>query len=200
MKKTWLIIKREYLSRVRKKTFILSTILTPLLFAAVIGIVIFITVKNVSHENVAVVDPKGYLKSNLENSKIVSYHFVTDTDTSNFVQKGYSAVLIAPNTGVNNTSNFKLITEKSMNRFANDQIERDISQSLENNLISQELKVDPKRIDSLKERADAVSIDSEKRGDGGKLNKSSFNVANGIGYLTAFLIYITLFIYGAMVK
>jgi ABC-2 type transport system permease protein len=33
MNKTWLIIKREYLSRVRKKTFILSTILTPLLFA-----------------------------------------------------------------------------------------------------------------------------------------------------------------------
>ncbi|HUP14085.1 MAG TPA: ABC transporter permease, partial [Niastella sp.] len=97
------------------------------------------------------------------------------------------------------TENFKLITEKSMNRFANDQIEKDISTALENNLISQELKIDPKRIDSLKERADAVSIDTEKRGEGGKLAKSSFNIANGIGYVTAFLIYITLFIYGAMV-
>src|SRR6476469_9284425 len=199
MHKVLLIIKREYLSRVRKKTFILSTILTPLLFAVVISTVIFITVKNVSHQNVAVVDPNGYLKSNLESSKIVSYQFVPDVDTSNFVQKGYSAILIAPHTGVNQTSNFKLITEKSMNRFANDQIEKDISQSLENNLISQELKVDPKRIDSLKARADAVSIDAEKRGEGGTLNKSSFNMANGIGYFTAFLIYITLFIYGAMV-
>ncbi|HUQ96614.1 MAG TPA: ABC transporter permease [Chitinophagaceae bacterium] len=199
MNKVGLIIKREYLSRVRKKTFILSTILTPLLFALVIGTVIYITVKNVSHENVAVVDPSGYLKSNLENSKNVTYHFVTDTDTSNFVRKGYSAVLLAPHTGVNTTANFKLITEKSMNRFANDQIDRDISRSLENNLISQELKIDPRRIDSLKEQASAISIDSEKRGEGGKLNKSSFSVANGIGYLTAFLIYITLFIYGAMV-
>ena len=47
MNKTWLIIKREYLSRVRKKTFILSTILTPLLFAALIAAVVFITVSNV---------------------------------------------------------------------------------------------------------------------------------------------------------
>jgi ABC-2 type transport system permease protein len=199
MNKVGLIIKREYLSRVRKKTFILSTILTPLLFALVIGLVIFITVKNVSHENVAVVDPNGYLKANLEDSKVVSYHFVADIDTSNFAKKGYSAILIAPRTGVNHTDNFKLISEKSMNRFANDQIEHDISRSLENNLISQELKIDPKRIDSLKEQADAISIDSEKRGEGGKLARSSFNVANGIGYFTAFLIYITLFIYGAMV-
>lgn len=199
MNKIPLIIKREYLSRVRKKTFILSTILTPLLFALVIGVVVFITVKNISHEKVAVVDPNGYLKSNLESSKIVSYTFATGVDTANFAAKGYSAILLAPQTGANQTSNFKLITEKSMNRFANDQIEKDISRSLENNLISQELKIDPKRIDSLKEKASAVSIDSEKRGEGGTLNKSSFNVANGIGYATGFLIYITLFIYGAMV-
>src|SRR6476619_5312725 len=130
MHKTLLLLKREYLSRVRKKTFILSTILTPLLFAGVISTVIYITVKNVSHENVAVADPSGYLKSNLESSKIVSYHFVQDVDTSNFVQKGYSAILIAPHTGVNQTDNFKLISAKSMNRFANDQIEKDVSQSL----------------------------------------------------------------------
>jgi ABC-2 type transport system permease protein len=199
MNKTSLIIKREYLSRVRKKTFIISTILTPLLFAGVIGVITFITIKNISHENIAVVDPDGYLKSNLENSKVVTYHFTKDTDTSNFVRKGYSAILLAPKTGVNQTENFKLITERSMSRFANDRIERDISQTLENNLISQELKIDPKRIDSLKERADAISVDSEKRGEGGQLSRSSFNIANGIGYATAFLIYITLFVYGTMV-
>ena len=199
MNKTALIIKREYLSRVRKKTFILSTILTPLLFVGIFAVVIFITIKNVSNEKIAVVDPAGYLKSNLENSKSVTYDFASGVDTSNFVQKGYSAILIAPKTGVNQTGNFKLITEKSMSRVANDRIERDISRSLEANMISEELKIDPRRIDSLKERAGAISVDSEKRGEGGELNKSSFNIANGIGYATGFLIYITLFVYGAMV-
>lgn len=199
MNKIWLIIKREYLSRVRKKTFILTTILTPLLFIGIIGVVTYITIKNISHENVAVVDPSGYLKSNLENSKAVSYSFVPNIDTGNFTAKGYSAVLIAPNTGTNNTRNFKLVTEKSLSRFANTRIEKDISRALENNMISQELKVDPKRIDSIKSRAEEVQIDASKRGDDGKTKRSSFDLASSIGYVTAFLIYITLFIYGVMV-
>ena len=199
MNKIWLIIKREYLTRVRKKTFILTTILTPLLFAGIFAVVIFITIKNVSNEKVAVVDSGGYLKSSLESSKTVTYEFVPDVDTSNFIAKGYSAVLFAPQTGINQTSNFKLITEKSLNRIANTKIERDISRALENNMISQELKIDPKQIDSIKSRAENISIETSKKGEGGKLESSSFDVANGIGYITGFLIYITLFIYGTMV-
>ena len=199
MNKIWLIIQREYLSRVRKKTFILTTILAPLLFVGVFGAIIFITIKSVTHEKIAVVDPGGYLKSSLESSKSVTYDFVSSIDTGNFVQQGYSAILFAPNAGINNTANFKLITQKSLNRNANSKIERDISQALENNMISQELKIDPKRIDSIKSRADAIELMSEKKGEGGKLQTSNFNAANGLGYITGFLIYITLFIYGSMV-
>jgi ABC-2 type transport system permease protein len=199
MNKIWLIIQREYLSRVRKKTFILTTILVPLGFVAVMGIIIFITVKNISHEKVAVVDPSGYLKSSLESGEMVTYDFSAGVDTGNFVQKGYSAILYAPNSGINQTSNFKIVTEKSLNRIANSKIEKDISQALENNMISQELKIDPKRIDDIKDRADAVQLQSEKKGQGGELKSSDFNAAHGLGYVTAFLIYITLLIYGTMV-
>ena len=66
MSKVGLIIKREYLSRVRKKTFILTTILTPLLFIGMIAAVVAITVNNVSKEKVAVVDEQGILKNQLE--------------------------------------------------------------------------------------------------------------------------------------
>lgn len=199
MNKIWLIIQREYLSRVRKKTFILTTILVPLGFVAMMGVIIFITVKNISHEKVAVVDPSGYLKSSLESGEMITYDFSVGVDTGNFVQKGFSAILYAPNSGINQTPNFKIITEKSLSRIANSKIEKDISQALENNMISQELKVDPRRIDSIKNRADAVRLQSEKKGEGGQLKSSNFNVANGLGYVTAFLIYITLLVYGTMV-
>ena len=46
MNKTWLIIKREYLTRVRNRTFIISTFLTPLFFVGFIGAVIFMTPKD----------------------------------------------------------------------------------------------------------------------------------------------------------
>jgi len=46
MNKTWLIIKREYLTRVRSRTFLLSTILTPLFFAGLIFTVSYLTARN----------------------------------------------------------------------------------------------------------------------------------------------------------
>jgi len=199
MSKTWIIIKREYSSRVRKKTFILSTLLTPILFAGVIAAIAIITIKNIREEKIAVVDANGLLKSNLENSKSVTYDFSAGTDTSNFAAKGYSAILLAPKTGINQTDNFKIITEKSLSRFADDRIRKDINRALENNMISQELKVDPKRIDSIKNRAETISISTTKRGEDGNMKESNLGVASAIGYVTAFLIYITLFIYGVMV-
>jgi ABC-2 type transport system permease protein len=199
MNKTLLIIKREYLSRVRKKTFILSTILTPLLFVGVIAAVVAITVNNVTNEKVAVVDPNGIFKYSLQNSELVTYDFRTDIDTSNFFAKGYSAVLLAPNSGLNRSSNFKIVSQKSLSRFANDRIHDDISKALENNLISQQLKIDPLLIDSLKNEAHHVGIEAVKKDESGNLSNSNFDVASGIGYVTAFLIYITLFIYGVMV-
>ena len=42
MNKTWLIIKREYITRVRNKTFIISTFLTPLFFVGLIAAIIYI--------------------------------------------------------------------------------------------------------------------------------------------------------------
>src|SRR5215203_151531 len=199
MSKVRLIIKREYLSRVRKKTFILTTILTPLLFIGMIAAVVFITEKNIRNEKLAVVDTQGILKSNLQDSKSVSYDFRNDVDTSNFKSKGFTAILFAPHSGINQTTNFKLISEKSLNRKANDRIDKDISHALESNMISQELKIDPVLIDSIKSRANEVKIEAVKKDELGKLTTSNFDIASGIGYLTGFLIYITLFIYGVMV-
>jgi ABC-2 type transport system permease protein len=199
MNKTWLIVKREYLSRVRKKTFILSTILMPLAFVGVIGAVILITIKNIRNEKIAVVDPSGILKSNLEASKTVTYDFRTDVDTSNFAAKGFSGILYPPYTAINQTPNFKIVTEKSLSRFANDRIEKDITQALESNIIADSLKIDPRRIDNLKKRAELISVESVKKEELGKATASNFNVASSIGYVTAFLIYITLIIYGVMV-
>lgn len=197
--KVALIIKREYLSRVRKKTFILTTILTPLLFIGMIAAVVFITVKNIRNEKVAVVDAQGILKTNLKNSESVSYEFRNDTDTSNFKTKGFTAILFAPHSGINQSDNFKLVSEKSLNRMTNSRIDKDISRALESNMISQELKIDPLLIDSIKSRANEVKIDAVKKDELGKLTSSNFELASGIGYFTAFLIYITLFIYGVMV-
>ncbi len=199
MNKTWIIIKREYLSRVRKKTFLLTTLLTPLVFVGVIAAITVITIKGIREEKIAVVDENGILKNNIESTKTVIYNFTTDVDTSNFTDRGYSAILFAPHSGLNKTPNFNIITEKSLSNMADSRIRKDINRALENNMISQELKVDPKRIDSIKNRAETVTINSSKRGEDGGIKESNMGIAMAIGYVSGFLIYITLFVYGVMV-
>src|SRR5215203_1515981 len=99
MNKILLIIQREYLTRVRNKTFILSTILTPLLIAGLITAVTVISVKNMEHEKIAVIDSEGLFKNNLENTKTITFEFPAGVDSNNYTAKGYSAVLYPPSPG-----------------------------------------------------------------------------------------------------
>ncbi len=121
-----------------------------------------------------------------------------DVDTTNFSSKGFAGVLYPPKTRFNQSDSIKLITEKNFGLAPRSDIERQISRALENNLISAELKIDPKKIDSIKEEANKVPFGDEVRA-GSTLKRGNSGVAYGVGYASAFLIYITLFIYGAMV-
>ena len=113
MNKTWLIIKREYLTRVRNRTFILSTFLTPIFFAALIGIIVFITIKNTDKEKVAVIDNSGVFKNETDSVKSIKLILNPVADTNNYEKKGYSAILFAPHAGINNTDKWRLYSRKS---------------------------------------------------------------------------------------
>jgi ABC-2 type transport system permease protein len=60
MNKILLIIKREYLTRVRKRTFIISTILFPLLYLGLIFGTSYIAATSGTDLHVAVIDSSGY--------------------------------------------------------------------------------------------------------------------------------------------
>src|SRR5450432_3532560 len=108
MNKTWLIIKREYLTRVRNKTFILSTFLTPLFFAGLIGVIVFITIKNTDKEKVAIIDNTGVFKKPVDSIKAIKLDLNPAVDTNNFEKKGYTAILFAPHAGINNSAEWSL--------------------------------------------------------------------------------------------
>ncbi|MFN7330766.1 MAG: ABC transporter permease, partial [Bacteroidota bacterium] len=62
MNKVWLIIQREFLNRVQKKSFLITTILVPLIFPAIIGVLVYIMKKEADSakaDNVQVVDESG---------------------------------------------------------------------------------------------------------------------------------------------
>jgi ABC-2 type transport system permease protein len=76
MNKTWLIFRREYLTRVQKKSFLIATIMVPLIFPAILAIMVYAFIKQeegAGKETIQVFDETG--KMNLEEDG--RYKFVT---------------------------------------------------------------------------------------------------------------------------
>ena len=199
MNKTWLIIKREYLSRVQKKTFLISTFLTPLLLVGIFALVIMLTVKNIKTEKIAVADREGILKPYLESRKNLEFQFLENADTS-LLGKEYSAVLLAPGNSINKTTDkFEIYTRKNLSIIAEESIQRQINQAVETRLVTQSGGMSKAMYDSLRKEAKQVGLDTKVLGDGAEVKQGNAGVAYGVGYGAGFLIYITLFLYGTMV-
>ena len=195
MNKILLIIQREYLTRVRNKMFILSTILTPLLFAALITTVTVISIKNVDHEKVAVIDKGNLLNGHLENTKAVTFAFPAGADSNNYIAKGYSAILYTPST---DNSGYRLISKKQFGMIAEGDVEEKINQSAENNLLKSKYNIDVQELEAVRKKAGAAHLDQTYK-EGSEVKKGNSGLAYGIGYGSGILIYITLLIYGTMV-
>ena len=101
MNKILLIIQREYLSRVKKKSFILMTILVPVLFIGMIALIAFIAVKQGDFgdkKKIEVADESGRFFSKLKNDNTVTYTAAKDLATakSSFIKDGYDYLLYIP--------------------------------------------------------------------------------------------------------
>ena len=69
-----LIIKREYLTKVKNKAFLIMTILSPLIFIALIAVVAYLSqLNNDSQRHISVLDESGYLTDVFKDSKEIKY-------------------------------------------------------------------------------------------------------------------------------
>lgn len=96
--KIGIIIRREYLAKVRKKSFLITTFIVPVLFAAlcILPSVLMLATKEES-KKVAVIDRSGIVMGTLEDNATVTYTDCSDMDLdyvkSNLENLGYDAVL-----------------------------------------------------------------------------------------------------------
>ena len=74
MDKLWLIIKREYLTRVTRRSFIIATLLTPLAFALFFVVVSLIfSYQSDDKKKIAIIDEGGILSGTLKDGKNVFF-------------------------------------------------------------------------------------------------------------------------------
>ena len=80
-KKLGIIIEREYLNKVKKKSFLLTTFGVPILFAAMYAVMIFIMLRTEGDsKRIAVIDNSGIVMEKLENTKQLTFIQLSETD------------------------------------------------------------------------------------------------------------------------
>jgi len=197
MNKTWIIIKREYLTRVKKRTFLLSTFLFPVVLMLFIAGSVFFAVQSRKMHRVAVANDPGYFKSNLESdSSIVIFDFSQGVDSNNYEKKGYDGILYLAK---DSSRSYKLISKKSFGLGANSFVRSQINKAIEHHEL-EERGISKKTLDSIYSNADnAVSLEERVKKEDGQSEQTNAGLAYGIGFGSGILIYITMFIFGAMV-
>jgi ABC-2 type transport system permease protein len=198
MSKIGIIIQREYFTRVRNKTFILSTFLLPIMMILFVLGSVFFAVRSREKQKVAVVNDPGYFSQNLKSdSSHVSFDFTPGVDSLNYMQKGYDGVLYLPTDP--GKTNYELRSKKQFGLEAKGYIEKQLNKAIENHLL-QERGIEKQTLDSISKASDkAVKLNNKVSDGEGKSKQANAGLAYGIGFGSGILIYITMFIFGAMV-
>ncbi len=198
MSKIGIIIQREYLTRVRNKTFILSTFLLPIMMILFIIGSVFFAIRSRERQKVAVVNDPGYFMVNMKSdSSLVIFDFTPGIDSSNYEKKGFDAILYLPTDSTN--KKHELLSKKQIGLEPKGYIERQLNKAMENHLL-QERGIEKAVLDSISRVSDnAVELNNIVREKSGKSKQTNAGLAYGIGFGSGILIYITMFIFGAMV-
>lgn len=202
MNKLWLIIKREYLTRVTRRSFILATLLTPLGFALFFVVVsVIFGYESDDGRRVAVVDKTKVLQGALKDEKNLFFKF-TDLELdflrTNLDSLGFDAVLEVPP-----------IEDVMSNRYtlyyyAEDAPTLDIEVLIKDRVREavreyklEALNLERRQLEALDTR---IEIDPEPLEEGGA-DSTTLTSAIGaaLGMIMGFIMYIVVFVYGAMV-
>lgn len=198
MNKIWLIIQREFLNRVQKKSFLVATILLPLIFPAIMGVLVYVSVqqkKNAEKEVVQFIDESGIFSP--DSSKFIFHKTVGPLEEAKkeFQKSKDFALLYVPQIDIRNPEGIQLYTKVNISPSDEGEIERMLETRIKEMKL-QRLHIDKKVLDSLKTD---VSIKSTTLGDDGKEETSNSKVLLGVGVVAGIMMYMFIFIYGAQI-
>lgn len=196
----WIITAREYLSRVKKRSFIIMTLLTPLLIAGFYGLIIWVSVsqtKGSEEKKVVVVDESKQFKGLIEDQSNLKFYFKDSYSIDNLLESdSIDGLLVVPSTfNLNETLTMKYQSKKSLSVSEND----DIQDVFRNVLRQKKLKtfgVSQATIDSLQSR---VVLNQFKVDDEGNVKSSNLAINTGLGMGLSLVIYFFIFLYGVQV-
>ncbi len=197
MNKTLLIIKREYFSRVKKKSFLLMTFLVPLLIIGMYALVIALSISGGDNiPTIEVVDDSGIFGKGLKDKKSVKFH-VSSLSLEKAKQKVVSdddAFVLHIPENIRSGGKLELFSQKKAGLSVISTIEDQLNDEMRNKLLA-DAGIDAATLDNIKPGLSVVSKELTLEGE----KDSSSGAAMAVGFAAAILIYMSLFIYGIQV-
>ncbi|MBK9505988.1 MAG: ABC transporter permease [Bacteroidetes bacterium] len=200
MNKTLLIIQREYITRVRKKSFIIFTLLGPVFFLLISLLPILISNANKSDQHILVKDDSGLIPALPDTAGLYfTYKYQSipvntlKTDYST-IGEGYDAFLYIPAMQPDAPYGIEIYSNEQVSLTTKLYIESIIADKLET-INLQQHDLDKNILLKLRPKVDiddkVTSGESQKEGNAA--------IASAFGFGMGFIIYIVLLIYGTMV-
>ncbi len=200
---TGIIISREYLNKVKKKSFLITTFLVPVLFAALalLPTLIMLGTKE-SAKTIAVVDRSGIVAPALENSETATYSIVEDTDIDalklSLKEKGYDGLLVISELDTEaRTVSADIYSSKPLGMDLSENINSKINSAVES------WRIEQSGVDNLKEIMKDVKANVRLRSytldEEGKEKVSESGVYMMVSMILGMIIYMFIALFGGMV-
>jgi ABC-2 type transport system permease protein len=202
MNKTSLIIQREYLTRVRKKSFIVMTLLTPFLLALVFVVPgLMMSNEDKEFKKIAVVGDSDLYQDVIPDTKEADFEFLPNTSVNdiknNFSEKGYYGVLYISDLLVDVPNAVQLISKQQPPIGLLDHITGSLKKELEKKKL---LSYNIENLDAILKSINAsVDLQTIKIDEAGEVKTTSTGIAMGLAYLSGFMMYMLVFMFGAQV-
>ncbi|GGH38194.1 ABC transporter permease [Dyadobacter endophyticus] len=197
MRNIFLVIRREYLVRVKKKSFLVMTVLGPLLFVAFYGTVFWAAASSVDTKTVQVLDESGLFRNKFKDSETLKFVFTDksiDSAKAAFPSSEANALVYIPANVIKAPKSVRIYAAKNVSLDLKSDIEKVIEKEIEDIKLA-EAGITHKILEDSRVNINSETISLSEEGE----KTSSSGAATVIGGICAFLIYMSVFIYGTQV-
>lgn len=202
MRKLWVIVQREYFSRVKKRSFLITTLLVPFLIVGFYALMFWLMFANTgSDKRIAIVDESGHFTNKLANKKDGSITFSYPKESfedlkNNFRESGYEGIVYIPDIDIFKVNdNIKYYSTKQIGPGPKDYITDELKNRVKN-LRMEELDLDSDLLANLD-----VSLEMPELGVDGndKAKKTASEFLSILGLVMGMILYFVLILFGTMV-
>lgn len=205
MKNIFLITKREYLTQVKKKSFVILTLLAPVLMIGFAALIAFMFKANESSSTFNVVDKSGLFVGNLKNTDQIKYVFVPAVNEKSLVatlkdMDGIEGLLIIPELKEQNYDEVQKESKLLINKKIGFDTKMKVSNDLSKIIRKEKIKTLGISEDQMKNLDESFELNTQNVVD----NKSSdsdlsFGVKSILAMVMMYAVFMFIIIYGVRV-